>query len=172
MTQSSRRRDCEQEGRGGDDFKYYNFWLLGLGVSFIRIPPARAKRPETFGFVQSLDVVRTFSLIEVWVCAKFRFVRSLRLFDSADPLVYIYIYLYYKKISPPPPCQELSGRGGRGGGGGGGGGGSGPDYSKFPQGRIILTRTSGVCSKFGFVRSLGLREVWVCSTPPILGSRR
>ena len=49
MTQSSRGKDCEQ-GRD-HNFKYYNFWLLGLGVSFIRISPARAKRPETFGLV-------------------------------------------------------------------------------------------------------------------------
>ena len=47
-------------------------------------------------------------------------------------------------------------------------------------GRIILraielVRSSGlfevcVCSNFGSVRSLSLREIWVCSTPPTLGS--
>ena len=37
-----------------------------------------------------------------------------------------------------------------------------PDYSE--------SREDWVCSKFGFVRSFGLFEVWVCSTPTILGS--
>ena len=61
-----------------------------------------------------------------------------------------------------------------------------PDYSKSPQSRIILSPPEArsfwvcskfgflievwVCAKFGFVRSLGLFEVQVCSTPPIRGS--
>ena len=52
MTQSSRGRDREQGGERDDDFKYYNFWLLGLGVSFIRIPPARAKDQKLLGWFE------------------------------------------------------------------------------------------------------------------------
>ena len=64
---------------------------------------------------------------------------------------YLFISLYYKKISPPPPFQES--RGGEGGRG--------------PGGRIILSppkaRNFLVCSKFGFVRSLDLFELRVCA---------
>ena len=31
-------------------------------------------------------------------------------------IIYLFVSLYYKKISPPPPCQESRGRGGGGGG--------------------------------------------------------
>ena len=71
-------------------------------------------RPETFGFVRNLD------LFEVWVCAKFRFIRLHRFGvlvhrDARTALrsasIYI-ILLYYKKNSPPsPPCQESMARG-------------------------------------------------------------
>ena len=62
------------------------------------------------------------------------------------------ISLYYKKISPP--CQESRGRGGEG-------------AEESPQGLIILSPPKAinflVYSKFRFVRTLGLFEVWVCA---------
>ena len=54
-------------------------------------------------------------------------------------------------------------------GGGGGGGGERPNNSNSPKAGLFLAPLRP--ETFGFVRSMGLFEVWVCSTPPILGSR-
>ena len=49
-------------------------------------------------------------------------------FEKSVEIVTIYIFLYYENISPPPlPCQKPRGRGLK------------PDYSKSPQGQIILS---------------------------------
>ena len=132
MTQSSRGRDCEQ-GKD-DDFKYYNFWLLGLGVSFIRIAPARAKRPETFGLVWSLI------LIGFWVYSKFGVVRLHRFWVLTDRSARSPIKAGLFKV----PLR--------------------PDYSKSTQGQKLFGLFEiWICSNFGFVRNLDLFELWVCS---------
>ena len=77
--------------------------------------------------------------------------------------IYIYIYIYLCIIKRFRRLRRVKNRRARGGGGGGGRGG-----------RIILSPPKvgnfSVCSKFGFVRFLGLFEVWVCSTPPTQSS--
>ena len=70
MTQSSRGRDCEQ-GRD-DDFKYYNFWLLGL----LHWDPAwKSQKARNFWVGLKFDFDRSLGLFEVWVSSKFGFVR-------------------------------------------------------------------------------------------------
>ena len=102
----------------------------------------------------------------------------LDIFDCDSLTSNTYISLYYKKISPPP-CQESRERGGGGGLVGGcpcvGGGGPGRIVLSPPKAGLflpeLLARNFWIGLKFKFVRSLGLSEVWVCSIPPILGSR-
>ena len=70
------------------------------------------------------------------------------------------ISLYIIKRFRPRRRRRVKNREGEGGGGR-------PNYSKSPEGQIILSPSKArnflVCSKFGFVRSLGLFELWVCS---------